>query len=272
MKWCQLRMRHGVQASCASDDPLPSSMSWTRPGQDSRQGRATAAAAPVLRIVSSVPFFLGQHPTVADDAVLCSCPFRRPCTVPLHETTPHRSSLMPAVWGPHPHPSTNQPKKMHPLNEAGSCLCLPLAVGEERRGRSSRAAANNGDLLQQGQGRPRRRRARIGIPMDARRRVPPPPLDHRRRFHAHQARLEGRQPGRHGRLPGKLTVPLPPSHRGPANFLTEDPSPSCKYRLLLVVRVLASHKLRCDAHKACQLQNASATLFKLCSLKFTSIL
>lgn len=172
-------------------------MPWT---QDCRQGRATAFGGLPCSSFNIVRTSHRQtaaaaalHRLLAQDGCSCVswtmlvCPFRCPCTIPF------RDCSLPVLInaggvGPHPHPSTNQPKKMHPLNKAASCLCLQLQR-RERRGRSSRAT-NNGDLLQQGQGGPRRRR------------VPPPPLDHRRRLHAHQARLEGRQPGRHGRLPG----------------------------------------------------------------------
>ena len=79
--------------------------------------------------------------------------------------------------------------------------------GEGRAGRSSRGASkqsisSNGDLLQQGGSRGAGRRRGLGLPMDARRPVPQPPVGQRRRLRAHQAGVEGRQPGRHDRLPG----------------------------------------------------------------------
>mgnify|MGYP006934361769 CR=1 FL=1 len=103
------------------------------------------------------------------------------------------------------------PPRYEPTNEPNinsahrSCCCCCFEDRTEgAHARAKQSTSSNGDLLRQGQGggRGARRRRGPGLPMDARRPVPQPPVGQRRRLRAHQAGMEGRQPGRHDRLPG----------------------------------------------------------------------
>ena len=192
-----------MQERMARTIAMPISIGMLPGGEDCRQRQGRGSVVQASLSTSYPPgngsccctassFFLPSSlPSVVRDALP---PFR--CMASL--TTPYPSSLM-----RDPTHIKNQPESrdtsLPPLNKQGSWLLLPPAN-----------SSNNGDLLQQGQGQgasrgPRRRRARI--PMDARRPVPPPPLDQRRRLHAHQARMEGCQPGCHDRLPGEHPSP-----------------------------------------------------------------